>query len=197
MSKKQPAAGEGKKAKREAAKKAAAEKATPAPAPAPAPEPKQETQPVATNGGLPPLPKMPKSGGGGNRAPKPTKECTCGCKGQTTGAWVPGHDARARGWALRIERAIPYGDDQHPFTLADVPEMERPGAIFMLEERKKTGMTGKGMHLVKGKKNEQAQEQEQEESEIDKQVAAAIADGMSPEAAEGLRASLEAAASGE
>lgn len=32
------------------------------------------------------------------------KPCKCGCGGTTTGNFVPGHDARFKGWLLQIER---------------------------------------------------------------------------------------------
>lgn len=49
---------------------------------------------------LPALPKM-------SRAGKPkTNECACGCGMLTASTFVPGHDSRLRGWALRLERGI-------------------------------------------------------------------------------------------
>lgn len=46
-----------------------------------------------------PLPPMPKRGG---RAAAPRK-CECGCTGMTRGGrYIPGHDSRQRGWAIRI-----------------------------------------------------------------------------------------------
>lgn len=76
-------------------------------------------------GSLPPMPKMPS-----NRKNKvrPQVDCKCGCGGKTAGTWVPGHDARAKGWAIRLERNI--------VKMSDIPESERTGAKHMLEARK-------------------------------------------------------------
>ena len=50
---------------------------------------------------LAPMPAMPHRGG---RAVAP-RVCTCGCGGMTRGGrYIPGHDARHRGWAIRIAR---------------------------------------------------------------------------------------------
>lgn len=58
--------------------------------------------PKTTKTGMPALPKMPRV-----RKPKPAKECECGCGGQTKGGrFIPGHDARLHGWALRVERNV-------------------------------------------------------------------------------------------
>ncbi len=103
-------------------------------------KPKKEAKP-RPEGALPALPKMPSSKR--PRKARPQKPCQCGCGQLTSSQWVPGHDARARGWALRIERDI--------LTMKDVPANEQAGAKFMLEERKKAGLTGKGATLVKGK----------------------------------------------
>lgn len=35
---------------------------------------------------------------------KTVRPCACGCSGQTTAFFVPGHDARFKGWLLKIER---------------------------------------------------------------------------------------------
>lgn len=179
-----------KKAQREAAKAAKAQAATQSTPAAKSETTSTESAPqskaakAVKEGGLPPLPKLPKSGNGSReRKVKPIVDCTCGCGGKTTGAWVPGHDARARGWAIRIERDV--------IKMSDVPENERPGAKFMLADRKKKGLTGKGVSHVK---SDPTPEADQPKSEIDLQVDAAIADGMSLEAAAGLRESLEAAA---
>lgn len=49
------------------------------------------------------LPALPKIG----RAPKPkTNECECGCGELTASTFVPGHDSRLRGWAIRLERGL-------------------------------------------------------------------------------------------
>jgi len=64
------------------------------------------------NNPLPELPKMKRT-----RKPKPTVACECGCGGQTKSRFVPGHDARLHGWALRVERNV--------VTLEQVPEIHR------------------------------------------------------------------------
>ena len=38
------------------------------------------------------------------KAEKKVRPCACGCGGQTTGFFVPGHDARFKGWLLKVER---------------------------------------------------------------------------------------------
>lgn len=46
-----------------------------------------------------PLPSLPSSA----RKAKAPKPCTCGCGGNTRGGrYIPGHDSRQRGWAIRI-----------------------------------------------------------------------------------------------
>ena len=70
-----------------------------------------------------PLPSLPRS----NRRNKPVVPCACGCGGGTKSRWVPGHDGRATGWAVRIERGL--------LTIDEVPENERPGAVIMVRER--------------------------------------------------------------
>ena len=37
------------------------------------------------------------------KEPKVPKPCRCGCGGQTTAFFVPGHDARWKGWMKKIE----------------------------------------------------------------------------------------------
>lgn len=41
---------------------------------------------------------------GKTRAKKADRECACGCGGATGGYFIPGHDARFKGWLLKIER---------------------------------------------------------------------------------------------
>ena len=72
---------------------------------------------------MPALPAMPKA-----YKAKATRECKCGCGNLTQRTWYPGHDGRATGWAIRIERNI--------IKLEDVPASERQGAEWMLGERK-------------------------------------------------------------
>lgn len=69
-----------------------------------------------------PLPKMPSA-----RRSRPTHACACGCGAPTKRTWFPGHDGRATGWALRVERGV--------IGLGDVPTNERAGAVIMLERR--------------------------------------------------------------
>jgi len=100
----------------------------------------QAAKPVK-EGALPKMPKLP--GGKKFRKPKEQHPCACGCATPTTGKWAPGHDARANGWAIRIEREL--------LTLKDVPENERAGAKLMLAERKEKGIKpGAPMRVVKG-----------------------------------------------
>lgn len=77
--------------------------------------PKEQT--VTTAGGdskvLAALPKMPKSA----RKDRPKHDCGCGCAGQTANNFLPGHDSRLRGWALRIQADV--------VKLKDVPDGER------------------------------------------------------------------------
>lgn len=72
---------------------------------------------------MPTLPTMPKA----NRKAKPEHDCFCGCGGRTKSTWTPGHDGRATGWAIRVERGI--------MKLDEVPANERKGADWMLKER--------------------------------------------------------------
>lgn len=38
------------------------------------------------------------------KAPAEPKPCKCGCGGRTKSFFIPGHDARFKGWLLKIER---------------------------------------------------------------------------------------------
>jgi len=38
------------------------------------------------------------------KTPATLRSCRCGCSGQTKGFFVPGHDARFKGWLTKIER---------------------------------------------------------------------------------------------
>ena len=71
------------------------------------------------------LPAMPRSGKR-NRAIVP---CACGCGLGTKSTWHPGHDGRATGWAVRVERGI--------MKIEEVPANERKGAEIMLARRAK------------------------------------------------------------
>ncbi len=72
------------------------------------------------------LPAMPRTG----RKAKPHHDCACGCGQQTRSVWFPGHDGRATGWAIRVERGV--------IKLEEVPANERAGAVIMLERRQTT-----------------------------------------------------------
>lgn len=69
------------------------------------------------------LPALPRSG----RRARSVVPCLCGCGLGTKSTWHPGHDGRATGWAVRVERGL--------MTLADVPSNERAGAEFMIARR--------------------------------------------------------------
>lgn len=69
-----------------------------------------------------PMPRLSKKA-------KTQTACVCGCGGMTGGTWVSGHDGRAMGWAIRVERGI--------LQLEEVPANERAGAVRMIEERKR------------------------------------------------------------
>lgn len=74
---------------------------------------------------MPPLPKMQSAARANTeRKIKPTRDCACGCGTPTKSEWAPGHDARARGWAIRIQRGI--------MTIDQVPANEQAGANLML-----------------------------------------------------------------
>lgn len=45
------------------------------------------------------------------KEPKPKNKCKCGCGGETTGYFVPGHDARFKSWLLQIERGEKKPED--------------------------------------------------------------------------------------
>lgn len=71
------------------------------------------------------LPAMPRSG----RRARAIVPCACGCGLGTKSTWHPGHDGRATGWAVRVERGL--------MGLGDVPTNERAGAERMLADRAK------------------------------------------------------------
>lgn len=104
-------------------------------------EPKAKVVKPVVGGAMPKLPSLPKVYST-ERKPKPTQPCMCGCETLTKGVWAPGHDARARGWAIRVERAI--------CKLADVPANEQAGAKHFLKLRKDVGSES-AITLVKGK----------------------------------------------
>lgn len=69
------------------------------------------------------LPSLPRS----NRKNRAVVPCACGCGMGTKSIWFPGHDGRATGWAVRVEKGV--------IGLDDVPANERRGAEFMLKRR--------------------------------------------------------------
>lgn len=118
-------------AKRHAGDKKVTEKATDASMPQAVTKPTRAPRAAkeVKEGALPALPKLPSSAR--PRKEKAKQPCACGCETPTTGTWAPGHDARARGWALRIHRGVMI--DGHKFTMADVPVNEQAGAKYMLK----------------------------------------------------------------
>src|ERR1700741_3189598 len=70
------------------------------------PQPKPATLPEGiedNTNGVQRLPKLPRAA----RKPKEPKICACGCAGATKGGrFIPGHDARLHGWALRVTRGL-------------------------------------------------------------------------------------------
>lgn len=108
-------------------------------------------------GALPALPKLPSSARA--RKERPTQPCACGCETPTTGMWAPGHDARAKGWALRIARPEVKNAEGKKFTIKDVPANEQAGAKLMLKFVKdgkfvKAEAATTGPKLAKGKSTE-------------------------------------------
>lgn len=79
---------------------------------------------------MPAMPAMPSMRKGSNR---PTRPCACGCGQPTKATWHPGHDGRATGWAIRIERGI--------IKMGEIPANERAGAAIMTERRAKAKAT--------------------------------------------------------
>lgn len=77
------------------------------------------------------LPALPRTG----RRAKAIVPCACGCGLGTKSTWHPGHDGRATGWAVRVEREI-MGIDE-------VPANERKGAKIMLARRQAAAAAAK------------------------------------------------------
>ena len=75
---------------------------------------------------MPALPAMPRKN---NKKNRPIVPCACGCGMGTKSTWHSGHDGRATGWAMRIEKGI--------ITMNEVPANERQGAQIMLSRREK------------------------------------------------------------
>lgn len=133
-------------AKRHAGDKKVTEKATDASMPQAVAKPTRTPRAAkeVKEGALPALPKLPSSAR--PRKAKAKQPCACGCETPTTGTWAPGHDARAKGWALRIERGV--------MKLSEVPVNEQAGAKYMLKARKESAAnpkaaTATGPKLVK------------------------------------------------
>jgi hypothetical protein len=94
---------------------------------------------------LPTMAKMPRVR---SRKPKPLRDCACGCGGQTRATWAMGHDARAKGWALRIQRNI--------CTMDDVPVNERQGAKLMLDRLESGDVAAPSIKIVKSDHGDKA-----------------------------------------
>lgn len=77
------------------------------------------------------LPAMPRSG----RRARAIVPCACGCGLGTKSVWHPGHDGRATGWAVRVERGI--------MEIDEVPANERKGAKIMLARRQAAAAAAK------------------------------------------------------
>lgn len=91
---------------------------------------------TSQEGLLAPLPPMPRS-----RKSKPPQACACGCGGETKGGkFIPGHDGRVKGWALRIERGV--------VKLKDVPDGEREAVKKFMAAQE----AARGAAPAKGKK---------------------------------------------
>lgn len=93
---------------------------------------------VTVEGVMAKLPAMPRAAK--SRKAKPEVDCACGCGSTTKGTWAPGHDARAKAWAIRVERDI--------ITIDQVPANERKGAERVIAERKANPPAGPKMKLV-------------------------------------------------
>lgn len=76
-----------------------------------------------TNNRLAQLPSLPRS----SRKNRAVVPCACGCGMGTKSTWFPGHDGRATGWAVRVEKGI--------IDIEGIPENERRGALIMLTRR--------------------------------------------------------------
>jgi hypothetical protein len=122
--------------------KAKAVKAPKAPKPEVVPTLEQAVNEMGVQ--LPKMPRMPRSRG--PRKPKPLVPCACGCPVQTRATWAPGHDARAKGWALRLNRGI--------CSMEQIPADERKGAQFMLDKMNET--PGASIKIVKSDKGDKA-----------------------------------------
>lgn len=92
---------------------------------------KEKKAPKLRKDGLAALPSLPRA----SKA-RPPKPCACGCVNPTTkkpnmtrgGSYLPGHDGRPKGWALRVERGV--------CELKDVPDGEREVVAKLLKARK-------------------------------------------------------------
>lgn len=75
-------------------------------------------KPVKANGAAgkarvakPPVAKSAKSAKTAKPAREKTNACKCGCGDKTGGHFVPGHDARFKGWMIKIERGLMSPDE--------------------------------------------------------------------------------------
>ena len=62
------------------------------------------------------------------KAPKVMKACTCGCGGQTASYFIPGHDARFKGWLLKIEKGEASPEDLIPKKVRERFQWKKKGA---------------------------------------------------------------------
>jgi hypothetical protein len=53
-----------------------------------------------------------------SKAAKTVRDCICGCGGKTGGAFVPGHDARFKGWLIKIAKGESKPSDLMSASLA-------------------------------------------------------------------------------
>lgn len=91
---------------------------------------------TTTKSGLPKLPRLPRA-----RKAKPPKPCECGCGGMTMGGrFIPGHDSRLKGWAIRIERnLIKYADIPDEGVRKAVQKLMKAGGSAALHKKADAG----------------------------------------------------------
>lgn len=76
---------------------------------------------------LPKLPSLPK-------LKAKVNYCECGCRGLTGNRFVPGHDARLKGWQIRITRTDANGDTLVQWN--EIPSGEREAVAASLGRTK-------------------------------------------------------------
>jgi hypothetical protein len=85
---------------------------------------RQEEDEMAKVAGVPVGNKKAAKKAASSRAPKQSKaaktvrDCICGCGGKTGGAFVPGHDARFKGWLIKIAKGESKPSDLMSASLA-------------------------------------------------------------------------------